>query len=182
MKMEVTYIILPKRLGEKLREKAEETGYLPEELGVELVRNSLNEELDPEDLIEHYQALSEKYFDEAKEFLDKGDLVQASEKLWGAAALAVKTVAANRGLKLEQHGSLWDFVNTLVKAGADRDIVTFLGVANALHRNFYEDEMARESVEIAAEDIEKLIAKLRQVKSISSHLTNNNFIHFQDRV
>jgi hypothetical protein len=33
---------LSKRLGEKLREKAEETGYLPEELGVELVSNSLN--------------------------------------------------------------------------------------------------------------------------------------------
>ena len=34
--MEVTCIILPKRLGERLREKAEERGYLPEELGVEL--------------------------------------------------------------------------------------------------------------------------------------------------
>ncbi len=45
-----------------------------------------------------------------------------------AAALAIKTVAAKRGLKLEKHGSLWDFVNTLVKTGADKDIVTYFGV------------------------------------------------------
>ena len=37
MNTEVTYIILPKRLGEKLRKKAEATGYLTEELGVELL-------------------------------------------------------------------------------------------------------------------------------------------------
>lgn len=70
----------------------------------------LNEELDPEDLVEHYEMLSEKYLREGDEFLTKGDLVQSSEKLWGAAASAVKMVAAKRGLKLERHGSLWDFI------------------------------------------------------------------------
>ena len=159
--MEVTCIILPKRLGERLREKAEERGYLPEELGVELVRNSLNEELDPEDLVEHYQALSEKYLADAKEFLDKDDLVQVSEKLWGAAALAVKMVAAKRGLKLEKHGSLWDFVSGLSRESGDEEIVTFFHVANSLHRNFYENQMNRESLEVAIIDIENLIEKLK---------------------
>lgn len=156
-------IILPKKLDDKLRRKAEEIGALPEELGIEFMLKGLNEELDPEELIEHYQNLSEKYLAEAKEFLSKGDLVQTSEKLWGASALAIKTVAAKRGLKLERHGSLWDFVNTLVKEGRDKDIVTFFGVANALHRNFYENEMARETVEISAQNIERLIAKLKDV-------------------
>ena len=54
-------------------------GYLPDELAVELLRERLNEELDPEDLVEHYRALSEKYLAEAKEFLSKEDLVQTSE-------------------------------------------------------------------------------------------------------
>jgi len=162
--MGVTSIILPRRLDAKLREKAEESGYLPEELAVEFVRNSLNQELDPEDLIEHYQALSEKYFTDAKEFLSKEDLVQASEKLWGASALAVKMVAAKRGLKLEKHGSLWRFVNSLSEESGDKDIVRFFGESNALHRNFYENEMEKETVEIMAEDVEKLIAKLREVR------------------
>jgi len=96
-------ILLPRRLGEKLREKVAETGWLPDELGVEFVRQGLNEELDPEDLVEQYQqtfkksltknasqALSDKYLTEAKELLNAGDFVQASEKFWGAAALTVK--------------------------------------------------------------------------------------------
>jgi len=162
--MEVTYIILPKKLGERLREKAEAEGYLSEELGVELLQKSLNEELDPEDLVEQYKALSKKYLAEAKEFLGKGDLVQASEKLWGASALAVKMVAARRGLKLEKHGSLWRFVNSISKESGDKDIVRFFGEVNALHRNFYENEMERETVEIMAEDVEKFIAKLREMR------------------
>lgn len=162
--MEVTYIILPKRLGDKLREKAEEIGYLPEELGLELVRNSLNEELDPEDLAEHYQALSEKYLKDAKELLSKGDRVQTSEKLWGATALAIKTVAAKRGLKLRKHGSLWEFIDKLSEESGDEDLITLFNGANALHRNFYENEMTQRAVEITAKNIEKLIAKLKQMK------------------
>ena len=156
-------IILPKKLDEKLRKKAEETGALPEELGIEFLLKALNEELDPEDLGEHYQALSEKYLAEAKEFLGKGDTVQASEKLWGSAALAVKTVAARRGLKLERHGSLWDFVSRLSSESKDEDIVRFFGEANTLHRNFYENEMDKSAVEVISRDIDKLIAKLKVI-------------------
>jgi len=86
-------IMLPQRLSEKLKEKAKETDSLPEELGVELLSKSLNEELDPEGLVEHYQSLSEKYLGEARELLKKGDLVQASEKFWGATALTIKMLA-----------------------------------------------------------------------------------------
>ena len=102
--------LLPRKLGEKLKEKAAETGYLPDELGVELLRKSLNEELDPEDLVEQYRELSEKYLAEAKELLSVGDLVQASEKFWGASALVVKSVAAKRGLQL---GNVLSFVTPL---------------------------------------------------------------------
>jgi len=158
-------IILPRKLSDKIREKVAETGYLPDELGVEFVRMGLNEELDPEDLVEQYRELSEKYLAEAKEFLSTGDLVQASEKLWGASALAVKSVAAKRGLQSEKRGGLWVFVNLLAKESEDKDIVGFFGEANALHRNFYEDEMEKESVDILAPRIEQLIAKLKEASS-----------------
>jgi hypothetical protein len=163
MIMGAVSISLPQKLGEKLRDKAEETDSLPDELAVEILFTGLGEELDPEDLLEHYQALSEKYLSEAKEFLSKGDLVQSSEKLWGATALTVKMVAAKRGLKLERHGSLWGFIDTLVRESGDREIVIAFGAANALHRNFYEDEMTAETVKISAEEIEKLITKLQRI-------------------
>lgn len=159
----VSSITLPQKLDEKLREKAEERGELPEELAIEIIFKSLGEEPNPVELMEHYQALSEKYLAEAKKFLGKQDLVQTSEKLWGAASLAVKTAAARRGLKLEKHGSLWDFVSKLSKESGDKEIIRSFHVANALHRNFYENEMTKEAIEIALEDIEELITKLGKV-------------------
>ena len=92
MEREVISVFLPQKLGKKLRKKAEEMG--SDELAVELLRERLNEELDPEDPVEHW-ALSGKYLAEAN--------VQTSERLWGAAALAVKMGAAKKGLKLEAH-------------------------------------------------------------------------------
>ena len=38
-----------------LKEKTVETGYLPDELDVELILRGLNKELDLEDLVTHYQ-------------------------------------------------------------------------------------------------------------------------------
>lgn len=69
--MEVASISLPLKLGEKLRNKAEETDSLPDELAIELLFKGLGEELDPEDLVEHYKTLSDKYLREAKELLSK---------------------------------------------------------------------------------------------------------------
>ena len=160
--METVYVILPQKLGMKLREKAEEMDSQPDELGAELILKGLNEELDPDELVEHYQALSDKYLEEAKELLSKGDLIQASEKFWGATASAIKMVGAKRGLKLKKHGSLWSLVDTLAKESRDRDILRFFGEANTLHRNFYENEMTETAVETLAEDIEKLIERLRR--------------------
>jgi hypothetical protein len=74
--------MLPQKLGVKLREKAEESGYLPEEFGVELIRRGLNEELDPEELLEHYWVLSEKYLAEARELL-KEDVDEVIWKMEG---------------------------------------------------------------------------------------------------
>ncbi len=156
-------IIVPRKLSDKLKVKAAESGYLPDELGVEILRKNLDEELDPEDLVEQYQTLSEKYHAEAKELLKEGDLIQASEKLWGAAALAVKRIAAERGLSLDKHGGLWSFVSALSKERKDREIIRLFYSANALHRNFYENEMTRDMVDVAADDVNKLITKILKV-------------------
>jgi hypothetical protein len=156
-------IILPQKPTEKLKEKAEESGCLPEELGIEFVLNGLNEEIDPEDLVKHYEMLSEKYLKEGYELLSKGDLVQSSEKLWVAAASAVKMVAARRGLKLEKHGSLWDFIDKLSQEREDEELLKFFHSANSLHRNFYENQMTRRAVEVAGEEVKRLVEKLEVI-------------------
>ncbi len=156
-------IALPQRLVVKLREKAEETDSLPDELGIDLLSKSLNEELDPEELVEHYQSLSEKYLTEAKEFLSKGDLVHASEKFWGATALTIKMVGAKRGLKLEKHGAIWSFVSRISRESRDNELILLFHAANGLHKNCYENELDQKAVKITAESVEKLIEKLRRI-------------------
>lgn len=92
-------------------------------LGIEFVLKGLNKDIDP---VEHYRVLSEKYLTEARELLKKGDLVQASEKFWGAPALAVKSIGEKRGLKLEEeHGGLWSFVNVLAMQSGDKAYYIF---------------------------------------------------------
>jgi len=158
--MEIDFITLPKKLSAKLQKKAEEAGSLPEELALEMLFKGLGEELDPAELAEHYRALSEKYLAESQEFWDKRDLVQTSEKLWGAVSLAIKAVAARRGLRLEKHGSLWEFVSRLAEESEDKEVISSFHIANSLHRNFYENEMTEEAVEVAMEEINELLTKL----------------------
>ena len=71
--------------------------------------------------------------------------------------------AAKRGLKLEKHGSLWSFMDGLAMESGDEELTIFFRVANSLHRNFYENEMKPKTLETAAENIEKLIDKLRKI-------------------
>ncbi|MGQ9602126.1 MAG: PaREP1 family protein [Candidatus Bipolaricaulia bacterium] len=160
--MKANSITLPQKLSAKLREKAEELGSLPEELAIEMLFKVLGEELDPAELAEHYRALSEKYRAEAEDFWDKRDLGQTSEKLWGAVSLTIKAVAAKRGLRLEKHGSLWEFISKLAEESEDKEIISSFHIANSLHRNFYENEMTEEAVEVAMEEVAKLIAKLEK--------------------
>ena len=58
---------------------------------------------------------------------------------------------------------MWAFINILAMESNDRDIIGLFHVANGFHKNFYENEMPREAVEVSAEDIEKLIEKLRRI-------------------
>jgi PaREP1/PaREP8 domain containing family protein len=103
-------LILPKRIEKKLREECEKTGMSVEEIVLEALYKELNERPDPSDKVEVYTKLSEKYLRDAEDLLAKGEYIQASEKLWGSAALIVKAVAARKGIAILSHGDLFSFV------------------------------------------------------------------------
>ena len=62
---------------------------------------------------EQYRSTSTLLFDQAMVELEAGDLLQASEKLWGAAAQALKSVAERRGLKHDSHAQFYNIMATL---------------------------------------------------------------------
>ncbi len=71
-----------------------------------------------------------------------GDLVQGSEKLWGAAAHAVMAVAQQRGWPHRSHRSLKSAVIRIAEERGNGDAILagFLA-AEKFHRNFYHDDM-----------------------------------------
>lgn len=109
---------------------------------------------------EKYANLNHKYLKEATALLEKGDYVQASEKLWGAAASIVKSVAAKRGINIKSHDRLYKFVNTLSTEFKDPELVKSFGLASFLHQNFYEDWLPPETVLIYSEAVKQLVEKL----------------------
>jgi uncharacterized protein (UPF0332 family) len=129
---------------------------------IEALSKFLNEPLDPETKAEIHLKLSEKYLRDAEEFLTKKDLVQASEKAWGATAQIVKALAAKEGKELRSHGELHRYVAELSKEKGDREIMKFWFSATSLHQNFYENWFPEEAVRSAVEDVKNFIEKLRK--------------------
>lgn len=115
----------------------------------------------------HYRELSAEYLRHARTLLAEGDLAQASEKGWGATATAVKAVAEARGMEHSRHGHLWRVVRTLVRETGDTEIRGGFSRAESLHANFYEVWMEREDVEDHLGHVERLVAKLDDLASMS---------------
>jgi hypothetical protein len=158
----VISLVLPKKIEKKLKEEAEKTGISEEELIIEALSKFLNEPIDPETKAEIHLKLSEKYIKDAEEFLAKKDLVQASEKAWGAAAQTVKALAAKERKELRSHGELHRYVAELSKEKGDREIMKLWFSATSLHQNFYENWFPEEAVRSAVEDVKNFIEKLRK--------------------
>lgn len=111
----------------------------------------------------HYSNLMRKYFKDAEAFLAKGDYVQASEKLWGAAAEIVKVVAAKRDVELRTHRDLWEFVTKLRTELKDPEVSRLFLQANYLHQNFYEGILPPEVIMDGAEAVKQFIDKLQRL-------------------
>ena len=116
--------------------------------------------------------LPETYANQSREFialahqeLEQGDLLQASEKAWGAAAAAIKSVAE---LRVWQH-----YAHTLIRAAAWRiaqeyrrpQIMGMMVAASDLYQNHYEYYLAEEKVAEGIAQVAELLAILEQVKT-----------------
>ena len=96
----------------------------------------------------------------ASEELDEGDLEQASEKGWGAAAKIVKAIADERGWDHRSHRALHDAVLRLVAETGDPELVILFSVASSLHTNFYENWYPQEFVASGIRQVGRLVDKV----------------------
>ena len=109
---------------------------------------------------------SDRFLDQAEAELREGDILQASEKAWGAVAHYVKGVALDRGWRSNSHRAINRNARTLI---AETDVPNLnelrLIAANGLHQNFYENWFEAEQVEEGIRAVGELLAAMRQARS-----------------
>ena len=91
---------------------------------------------------------------------ESGDLRQASEKGWGAAAQVVKAVAEQRGWQHNNHRLLHQIMGRIVNETGDQEISTLFLATSGLHTNFYEDAFPSQMVRDGLQDVGRLLDKL----------------------
>ena len=100
---------------------------------------------------------------QAGEELDRQDLLQASEKAWGAAAHAVKAVAEKRRWFNDADWKLARIATVIATEQGDRDISAYYRSVREAHYNFYHHELNWLQVQEVINDAASLIGKLEEV-------------------
>ena len=75
------------------------------------------------------------------EEFQRGDVLQGAEKLWGAAAHAIMSIAQDREWPHESHRSLKNAAERIAEEFDDPLIAGYFGIAEKFHRHFYHDSM-----------------------------------------
>lgn len=99
----------------------------------------------------------------ARTSLAEGDLLQASEKGWGAAAQIVKAAADLRGWRNASHGDLFEVVRRLANEVNDPSLRTLFLVANGMHNNFYDGELPEQMVADGLDQVDEFVRRVDQL-------------------
>ncbi len=87
-----------------------------------------------------------------------GDVLQASEKLWGAAAHAIMAVAKQRGLDHGTHRTLISAARQIADEMDDNELRLGISAARHFHSNFYNKTMEPEDVDYDRPLVHRFVA------------------------
>ena len=151
-------IEIPEWLYKLLRRRAEREGRTIEDLMLAAVADLL----DPEARIDAYKRLFYKYLEDAERLYQKGDLVQAGEKLWGAVTALLNIIGELEEKPHYSHADYWDLVEAIAEVTNDPEYSTLFTLAERLHANYYHAFLRPMTFRAYWEAGEKLVEKLRR--------------------
>ena len=132
--------------------------------------------------IESHEVHCTRMLEHAEQMIAKGDRVQASEKLWGAAAHKVKQIALERDWPNQSHADGWSIVSHLGKQSGEERITLLFHIANDFHQNHYEDRLNIDEIARGLEHIRTLIALLDEAHgTLSDDLPMPDDRHYRRR-
>ena len=109
--------------------------------------------------------ISNRFLGQAEEEFEKGDVLQASEKAWGAIAHYVKSIAKVKDWPDGSHRNILCNAETLLEltSNPDDNKRRFSQVRD-LHVNFYEEYMETNEVRSAIDDARALLDAMREAE------------------
>ena len=110
--------------------------------------------------VDYHTETATGFLAKAHTYLAEDDLLQASEKGWGATAHMVKAVAEDRGWRHTSHRDLYQVIGRLVEETSDERLRILFRSASALHRNFYEGRMDADTVSDNLRNVEEITQRL----------------------
>ena len=96
----------------------------------------------------------------AAEMLTRGDRLQASKQIWGAAAEQLKEIAVEREWPYDSRADGTVIARHIARQTDNRRIALLFSVAVETRQNFYEDRISAEELAGRIEDIHTLLSLL----------------------
>ena len=113
-----------------------------------------------------YEAQAREFLTRSREFLTSGDLHQASEKGWGAAAHMAKAVAVAQGWEYRKHRDFVRVMNQARRKANNPRLLDLRSRAESLHDNFYERRRHLDA-DIIGEDIDSVAEMLELLSPLT---------------
>ena len=113
---------------------------------------------------DRYAAISQRLLRQAQEELDEGDLLQASEKAWGAAAHSIKAVAQKWGWCHQGHYRLNAVVDFIAYERNREDLVALYSDPSLMHFNYYEHEYFEDRVQTAIDSTNVFVDEMERIR------------------
>ena len=116
--------------------------------------------------VEDRVQISRRFIQQAREELERGDRLQATEKVWGALAQLFKAHGQQRGwLNMGSHRTVGRIAQQLAAEYNDLNIINAYVAADNGHRNFYDNEMSPPEIEDIITAVARVLPQLESALS-----------------
>ena len=111
-------------------------------------------------IVEEHRDTARKFLRDAEREFAAGENLQASEKMWGAAAHAIIAVAQQRGWPFGSHRRMLEAARRVADEEDDDDFHEGIESARVLHSNFYHDHMEQAELASTTEHVRRYVDRM----------------------